>query len=104
MEFGNGIKYEFDWDENKAKTNFAKHKVSFDEGRTIFTDSFLITISDDEHSDREERFISIGKSTSQKVLLVVHLEKHIKLNHVLIRIISCRKATTIERKIYEEGK
>lgn len=104
MDHGNDVNFEFEWDENKAKINLAKHKVSFDEGRTIFTDPFLITIPDDEHSDHEERFISMGKSTSEKILLVVHLERHIKLNHVLIRIISCRKATATERKIYEEGK
>lgn len=104
MEFGNNLFYEFEWDENKATTNLAKHKISFDEGRTIFTDPFLFTLPDDEHSDNEDRFISIGKSTNEKILLVVHLERQNKLNHVLIRIISCRKATTTERKIYEEGK
>lgn len=104
MSLENNLFYKFEWDENKARINLAKHKISFDEGRTIFTDPFLITLADGEHSDNEDRFVSIGKSTNERILLVVHLERHIKINHVLIRIISCRKATTAERKMYEEGK
>jgi uncharacterized DUF497 family protein len=79
MEFGNNLFYEFEWDENKARINLAKHKISFDEGRTIFTDPFLITLPDDEHSDNEDRYISIGKSTNERILLVVHLERQIKI-------------------------
>ena len=97
------MNFVFDWDENKANINLAKHKVSFDEGKTIFNDPFLITFPDEAHSDKEERFISIGTSTYERVLLVVHLEKHSSSENILIRIISCRKATSIERKLYEEG-
>ncbi|MBK8782055.1 MAG: BrnT family toxin [Anaerolineales bacterium] len=97
------MNFVFDWDENKANINLAKHKVSFDEGRTIFNDPFLITFPDEAHSEKEERFISIGTSTNERVLLVVHLEKHKSPENTLIRIISCRKATSVERKIYEEG-
>ena len=52
----------FEWDEIKARINFEKHKISFDEASTIFTDPFLLTFVDDIHSDQEERFISIGLS------------------------------------------
>ena len=97
------MKFVFDWDENKANINLAKHKVSFDEGKTIFNDPFLITLPDEAHSDKEERFISIGTSMNERVLLVVHLEKYTSPESILIRIISCRKATFIERKLYEES-
>lgn len=98
------MKYIFEWDANKAKVNLKKHQVSFEEGKTIFADPFLITTSDEEHSDKEERFIGIGSSTKERILLVVHLERFAFPENILIRIISCRKATLSERKIYEESK
>jgi len=98
------MNFVFDWDEHKARTNLAKHKVSFNEGKTIFTDPLLLTLPDEEHSIKEERFISIGTSTNERILLVVHLEKHTTSENTLIRIISCRKATSAERRLYEEGK
>ncbi len=78
MSLENNLFYKFEWDENKARINLAKHKISFDEGRTIFADPFLITIADDEHSHNEDRFVSMGKSTNERILLVVHLERYIK--------------------------
>lgn len=51
--------YEFEWDDSKAAINLAKHKVSFDEGKTIFKDPFLVTYPDELHSDQENRLISI---------------------------------------------
>ena len=93
----------FEWDENKARSNLEKHKVSFDEARTIFADPFLLTFVDEVHSDKEERFISIGLSESNRVLLVVHTEREEKRETIIIRIISCRKATSVERERYEKG-
>lgn len=92
----------FEWDENKARANLEKHKISFDEARTIFADPFLITFADEIHSDKEERFISIGLSESNRVLLAVHTEREEQDEVIVIRIISCRKATTAERTRYEE--
>ncbi len=103
MDFGNDVIYKFEWDKSKASINLVKHKVSFDEGKTIFTDPFLITLPDEEHSEKEDRFISIGTSKNEKILLVVHLEKQLTTKNILIRIISCRKATPAERKLYEES-
>lgn len=94
----------YDWDKRKAQINLAKHKVSFEEGETIFDDPFLITYSDELHSEHEERLISIGMSRNERILLVVHVEKLEATNFTLIRIISCRKATSSERKLYEESK
>ncbi len=92
----------FEWDENKAKSNLHKHKIGFDEAETVFIDPFVVTFFDDFHSLEEERFISIGISNVNRILLVVHTEVSKEADAVLIKIISCRKATALERKIYEE--
>ena len=96
--------YVFRWNDHKANSNLVKHKVSFEEGKTIFYDPFVFTMPDELHADREERLISIGTSINQKLLLVVHLEREETPEGALIRIISCRKATPAERRLYEEGK
>ena len=94
----------FEWDEDKAKTNLRKHKVSFEEAETIFDDHFLITFPDESHSIEEERFISIGYSIINRILLVVHTEYSEDAEANIIRIISCRKATVLEREVYEQKK
>lgn len=96
------MKMIFEWDENKARINYEKHRISFDEARTIFADPFLITFVDEFHSDKEERFISIGLSERNHVLLAVHTEREEENETIVIRIISCRKATQTERKRYEK--
>ena len=92
----------FEWDALKARVNFEKHKITFDEASTIFTDPFLISFVDEFHSDKEERFISIGLSERNRVLLAVHTEREETSETIVIRIISCRKATQTERKRYEK--
>lgn len=92
------MKLTFEWDEVKANANFKKHKVSFEEGKSIFNDPFLFTFQDKEHSIDEERYINIGISANGRVLVLTHTERHDR-----IRIISCRKATVRERRFYEEG-
>ncbi|MCX5817146.1 MAG: BrnT family toxin [Proteobacteria bacterium] len=89
---------EFEWDEVKAGENLKKHKVGFDEGKTIFNDPFLLTFPDIDSSETEERYVNIGLSFSDRVLVLIHTERHGK-----IRIISCRKAKARERRHYEEG-
>jgi len=97
------MEYIFQWDDNKARVNLAKHKVSFEEGRSIFYDPFILTFRDEFHSRNEDRLISIGTSVNERLLLVVHLEREETSKGVFIRIISCRKATPSERRLYEEG-
>ncbi len=88
----------FEWDEKKARNNLKKHPgVSFDEAKTVFDDEFSITIKDSEHSTQEERFIDIGRSAMGRLLVVVYAERGDN-----IRIISARKATSVERRKYEE--
>ena len=88
----------FEWDENKAKSNLAKHAVSFAEATTVFSDPLSLTIPDPAHSQVEDRFIIIGSSYQRKLLVVVHTERGDN-----IRIISARRATKRERMNYEEN-
>lgn len=88
----------FEWDEGKAKLNVAKHRVSFEEARTVFGDPLSITIADPGHSSDEYRFIDLGMSVEQRLLVVVYTERG-----STIRIISARQATPAERRVYEEG-
>jgi hypothetical protein len=87
----------FEWDEVKARENARKHKVTFEEAVSVFTDPFLLTFPDEKHSETEDRFVSIGRSERERVLLVVHTDRG-----DAIRLISCRKATSAERKTYEQ--
>jgi uncharacterized protein len=92
------MKLIFEWDEGKAEENMRKHKVPFDEGKTIFNDPLLLTYPDIDSSETEDRYINIGLSAKSRVLVLIHTERRSK-----IRIISCRKATASERRHYEEG-
>ncbi|MEK8016553.1 MAG: BrnT family toxin [Candidatus Parabeggiatoa sp.] len=96
------MKLLFEWDENKALSNLKKHRVSFEEAKTVFNDPLLLTYRDDDHSEQEERAISIGLSTRHRLLLVVHTEQILDNETMRIRIISSRKATVVERKYYED--
>jgi hypothetical protein len=89
------MKPNFEWDEEKAKVNLKKHKVSFDEATTVFSDPLSVTIPDPDHSPDEERYIDIGTSDKGRVLVVSYTERGTS-----IRIISCRKATPTERRHY----
>jgi uncharacterized DUF497 family protein len=88
----------FEWDEEKASANLAKHGVSFSEASTVFGDPLSRTIPDPLHSDEEERFVVLGESASGRTLVVVHTHRGEN-----IRIISARKAMPRERKDYERG-
>ena len=87
----------FEWDDCKAKSNLAKHGVSFEEASTVFGDPLSLTIPDPAHSQAEDRWIVLGQSHQQKLLVVVHTERGDN-----IRIISARRANRRERKSYEE--
>jgi hypothetical protein len=93
----------FEWDENKARMNVQKHNVRFDEARTLFNDPRLLTYPDEYHSEAEDRYISIGQSARNRVLLAVHTEREEAEDTLIVRIISCRKATASERQAYEES-
>jgi hypothetical protein len=89
----------FEWDSDKARKNLEKHRVSFHEASTIFSDPFEITIDDPAHSWGEQRYVSIGRSFNQRLLVVAYTERE-----DWIRIISAWLATKKERRQYEENR
>jgi len=88
----------FEWDPEKAAKNLRKHKVSFTEAATVFGDDLSITVDDPDHSEQEDRYITIGRSHQGRLLMVAHTERS-----DMIRIISARELTSTEREAYEEG-
>lgn len=89
---------EFEWDADKSDANLKKHGISFHEASTVFGDPRAITFNDPDHSIREHRFLTFGYSRMNHLLVVVHTERR-----GTTRIISARRATRRERKIYEGG-
>ena len=90
----------FEWDNNKNELNKKKHKISFEEAKTVFYDSNALIIDDPEHSEEEERFIILGLSKKTNLLVVCHCYRE---SDSIIRIISARKATSTETKYYQES-
>jgi uncharacterized protein len=88
--------YEYAWDDRKARANLQKHKISFEEASSVFSDPFAVTYPDGVHSDQESRFLTFGMSFANRILIVSHTEIPTG-----IRIISARKADRTERKVYE---
>jgi len=91
---------EFEWNPSKAISNKKKHNVSFEEAQSVFYDDFAVQFYDEENSETEDRFLMLGLSNESKLLLVCHCEKE---EGNIIRIISARKATKNESKLYEGG-
>lgn len=89
---------QWQWDPNKANLNIQKHGVSFEEAVTVFGDPLAVTIDDPDHSIGEARFVTIGFSNLQRLLVVCHTEREQK-----VRLISARLATRRERRTYESG-
>lgn len=87
-----------EWNPAKARLNFQKHAVSFDEAVTVFSDLLSLTIPDPLHSEDETRFVIIGESIRKRLLVVVHTDRGER-----VRIISARRATPTERRMYEEN-
>ena len=96
------MRYNFEWDPEKASNNKRKHKISFELAATIFNDPRAFSLFDKEHSDSvEERWISLGLSANGNLLVVVHTYNEINEEIARIRIISARKATKREKLQYE---
>ncbi len=89
----------FTWDPDKAKNNLKKHKVSFDEAVSVFHDPMAKITDDPDHSTDENRFLLIGHSRKENLLMVIHVYKE---EAETIRIISARKATKKEKRDFEE--
>ena len=87
----------FEWDEEKAKANLRKHKISFEEAETVFDDPLSVTITDPDHSTSERRFLDVGESENRRIIVVSYTQRR-----GTIRLISARVATRTERQKYAE--
>jgi len=92
---------EFSWDSRKAKANFAKHGISFPLSTSVFRDSMALTIYDEEHSEGEERWVTIGKAHNGQYLVIVHTCDQTQAQVTHVRIISARTADRDEVRDYE---
>ena len=88
---------DFEWDKSKAAANLSKHSVSFEEAKTIFNDLLYVDFYDPDHSDNEERYLIVGRSNQERLLIVSYTERDNS-----IRLISARVVTRSEREAYEE--
>lgn len=88
----------FEWDADKARSNEAKHGVTFEEATTAFGDPLSITIADPDHSRDEQRHILLGMTHTGRLVVVAHTDRAEAL-----RLISARLATPRERRSYEQG-
>ena len=86
----------YEWNLIKERLNIAKHGVDFEEAKSVFADEFALVLFDEDHSNDEERFLILGMSQKERILLVVHCYRE----NDTIRIISSRKATKNETKQY----
>ena len=91
------MSYEFEWGRSKATANLLKHGVAFEEAVTVFADPLAINMPDPAHSADEERFLLLGTSAQQHLLVVAYAERGRRT-----RLISARKATRRERNRYEK--
>ena len=86
---------EFEWDASKAKTNLAKHRISFEEATSAFYDALSITIADPDHSVSESRFLLIGMTSTGRLVVVSPTDRGGRMH--------ARRATRKERASYEKG-
>ena len=93
--------FEFEWDPRKAELNRLKHGVMFAEAGTVIQDPLARSRRDEEHSEQEERWILLGRSSSGRLLLVVHTYTG-EEDRAIIRLISARMASPAERRQYEQ--
>lgn len=88
----------FEWDPKKAADNLRKHKVSFEDAKTVFSDDQALLIDDPDHSEEEDRFVLLGLSQSLRLLVVVHCYR---ADGNVVRLISARKADSDEQSLYQ---
>jgi uncharacterized DUF497 family protein len=96
------VQYDFEWDPDKARRNREDHGVSFEQAATVFRDQRAMTLFDDEHSDKEDRWITLGISVTGSLLVVHHTFEEISEDRIRIRIFSSRKGSRREMKQYSE--
>ena len=96
------VNYNFEWDLAKDRENRYKHNVAFEEAATVFNDSRALSIFDPDHSEAEDRWVTMGISKKGRLLIVVHTFRQESGDAATIRIISSRKTTKQETRLYGE--
>jgi hypothetical protein len=97
------MRIDFDWDPDKAASNAAKHRVTFEEAMTIFADPLSVSVLDD-HSSGDERWVTVGQAPDGRLLVVVHTWAETNADRSMVRIISARHPTRNEARQYREGR
>ncbi|HYL74087.1 MAG TPA: BrnT family toxin [Bryobacteraceae bacterium] len=95
--------WRFEWDAQKAAANLAKHGITFQQAATVLLDPLAVTNFDEEHSNGEERWVTLGLSIAGIALVVVHTFEQQGPDAANVRVISARPATRAEMRNYEEG-
>ena len=91
----------FEWDTDKEKANVIKHGLSFEKASYVFADPYALSIFDNDHSDDEDRWLLLGKSLNDLIIVVAHTFRN-EDGVEVVRIISARKATKNEQQVYFE--
>lgn len=91
---------EFDWHPGKAASNLRQHGIAFWQAATVFRDPLARSMPDEDHSDVEDRWVTIGQTADGRLVVVVHTFRQ-RDDQSLVRIISARDATRRERRIFE---
>jgi uncharacterized protein len=94
------FEYDFEWDPKKAASNMRKHGVSFEDAATVLLDPKALSLLDDEHSDMEDRWVTIGVDAGGTLLVVSHTWRETGQGAARCRVISARKASKGERRQY----
>ena len=94
--------YDFEWDPVKANANVNKHGMDFERAATVFLDPLAVTIPDEEHSETEARWITLGKDAGGQYMLVIHTFERLADERGRVRLISARRPTRAEIRDYEE--
>jgi uncharacterized DUF497 family protein len=95
------FQYQFEWDPTKARQNARQHRVTFERAATVFLDPHTLSVFDEEHSQDEDRWITLGLDRTDILLVVCHTYREETETSAMIRIISARKAAKNEAKQYE---
>ena len=95
------FQYQFEWDPAKARQNARKHRITFERGATVFLDPNALSLFDGQHSEDEERWITLGLDHAGALLVICHTYHEQTENSARVRLISARKATKNEMKQYQ---
>jgi uncharacterized DUF497 family protein len=96
------MRIDFDWDPAKAASNAVKHGVSFEEAMTVFRDPLARSILDSDSPPGEERWVTLGETSTGNLIVVVHTWADTGADHSVVRIISARRTTRNEARQYRE--